>query len=173
MTPLDKNHAVLYMSVSPELYDQYMQHVCNHNNSILSNPYPNSGFDLFCPVRKIFVDARTRMIDFDVKCEMRVYNYTTNDWITTGYYMYPRSSLSNTPLMLANHVGIIDSGYRGNLMGAFRMVDSSESPYTVEKDTRLLQICAPDLRPVIVRIVDESFFRETQRGAGGFGSTGL
>ena len=33
--------------------------------------------------------------------------------------MYPRSSIYKTPLRLANNTGIIDSGYRGNLMGAF------------------------------------------------------
>ena len=37
-----------------------------------------------------------------------------------AYQIYPRSSLSKYPIMLANHVGIIDSGYRGNLIVAFR-----------------------------------------------------
>ena len=35
-----------------------------------------------------------------------------------GYYLYPRSSISKTPLILANSVGIIDSGYRGNIKAA-------------------------------------------------------
>ena len=41
----------------------------------------------------------------------------------TGYYMYPRSSLSKTKLRLANSVGIIDSGYRGNLIGMFDLIN--------------------------------------------------
>ena len=73
--------------------------------------------------------------------------------------------------MLANSVGIIDSGYRGQLIGAFRNIGSSE-PYTVEKYSRLLQICAPDLRPIYVELVTENFFDQTDRGSGGFGSTG-
>lgn len=171
---IDYEKAILYMSVSPELMDQYVAHADKHNISILTDPYPNSGFDLFFPENVTFGDViESKMVNFQVKCEMRIYNFTKNKWTSTGYYMYPRSSLSKTPLILANHVGIIDSGYRGNLMGAFRIIDLSWESYIVEKNTRLLQVCAPDLRPIVVRIVDESFFQETERGAGGFGSTGL
>ena len=106
-----------------------------------------------------------------VRSEMRMYNSFLNEWKTTGYYMYPRSSISKTPLMLANNTGIIDSGYRGELIGAFRNL--SGEPYNVEQHTRLLQICAPDLRPIVVKLVKESFFEETSRQSGGFGSTGL
>lgn len=169
----DYDKAILYMSVSPELLNQYAKHVDNHNNSIVTNSYPNAGFDLFFPENESFVGVESKMVNFRVKCEMRIYNYITNKWVSTGYYMYPRSSLSKTPLMLANHVGIIDSGYRGNLMGAFRMIDPNRTLYVVEKDTRLLQICSSDLRPIMVKIVNESFFLETERGTGGFGSTGL
>ena len=45
-------------------------------------------------------------------------------------------------------------------------------PYMVEQYSRLTQICAPDLRPILVKLVDETFFEETERGSGGFGSTG-
>ena len=77
----------------------------------------------------------------------------------------------NKPLMLANNTGIIDSGYRGDLIGAFRNLGGE--PYDVQQHARLLQICAPDLRPIVVRLVNETFFEETSRKAGGFGSTGI
>ena len=96
--------------------------------------------------------------------------------------MYPRSSLSKTQLRLANSVGIIDSGYRGHLMGMFDVVniDSSELSHNKEGDyfgkeyDRYLQICAPGLVPIIVEIVNskEDLGEETERGDGGFGSTG-
>jgi dUTPase len=55
------------------------------------------------------------------------------------------------------------------MIGAFRcFVDN----YTVEKHNRLLQICHPKLEPFIVKLVDESELSETERGEGGFGSTG-
>ena len=88
----------------------------------------------------------------------------------TGFYMYPRSSLSKTPLRLANSVGIIDAGYRGHLIGVF---DATKNVGVCEYD-RLVQICAPGLIPIYVEVVDsEDMLGEmTRRGDGGFGSTG-
>lgn len=93
------------------------------------------------------------------------------------FYLYPRSSIAKTPLRLSNSVGIIDSGYRGNL-GAFvdnihRSKDGDDL-WTVEKHTRLFQICGPNLEPIEVEIVDnENDLGKTSRGSGGFGSTGI
>jgi len=84
--------------------------------------------------------------------------------------MYPRSSISKTPLRLANSVGIIDSGYRGELQAP---VDNfSCQKYIVEEGQRLFQICSGDLTPFFnIKIVDS--LDQTDRGAGGFGSTGF
>jgi dUTPase len=46
------------------------------------------------------------------------------------------------------------------------------SPALHTKGERLVQICAPDLRPFLVKLVDENFLSNTERGEGGFGSTG-
>ena len=78
--------------------------------------------------------------------------------------------------MLANHTGIIDSGYRGSLIGAFRWLRSSNyvlPQYIVDKYTRLLQICHPTLCPIYVTLVDINDLSTSERGANGFGSTGL
>lgn len=99
----------------------------------------------------------------------------------TGFYMYPRSSLSKTQLRLANSVGIIDAGYRGNLMAMFDVVNinyenrqNSNTDYIGKAYERYIQICAPGLVPIIVKIVNsiEELGSTTQRGDGGFGSTG-
>jgi len=93
---------------------------------------------------------------------------------TCAFNVHPRSSISKTQLMLANHTGIIDSGYRGNLIGAFRWLKhDSTTQYIVEKHTRLLQICHPSLCGIHVKLVDESELSNTSRGSGVFGSTGL
>ena len=161
----------LFLHVSTNnsiLYEKYSESVSQHNESLLQNPYPNSGFDLFFPEETIFDSTNSKFVSMDIKCEMRAY---TNEMISSvGYYSYPRSSISKTPLLLANNVGIIDSGYRGNIIGAFRNL--STKPYRVEQYARLLQICAPDLRPFTVELVDTTFFENTLRGDGGFGSTG-
>ena len=78
---------------------------------------------------------------------------------------------------MANSVGIIDSEYRGNIMAKVRNIPIKEKIvgnrdiFTIEKGTRLFQICSPDLSPLKVKCVDE--LSTTSRGSGGFGSTGL
>lgn len=101
-----------------------------------------------------------------------------------GYYLYPRSSISKTRMRIANSVGIIDSGYRGDIIaavdtiGVFGSSDIwhvwKETLMPIKKYDRYFQICAPDLSPFVVYIVeDEAGLGEpTLRGAGGFGSTG-
>lgn len=162
-----RSFAVLHIAVNPnkpELVELYKTHIQKHNASIITDPFPNSGFDLFVP-EMTEVGSGVKMISMDVKCEM-----IDKDGYSIPYYMYPRSSLSKTPLMLANHVGIIDSGYRGFLIGAFRNLNIT--CYTIEKHNRLLQICHPSLYPIHVVMVDESELSTTSRGEGGFGSTG-
>lgn len=102
-----------------------------------------------------------------------------------SYYLYPRSSISKTPLSLANSVGIIDAGYRGEIKTALRhtptvMVDRYLKGFSLNdatmvpiiiKNERLVQICAPNLGPIRVRIVDS--LDSTDRGEGGFGSTSV
>jgi len=144
------------------LKNLYIPHVKTHNASVYNNPFPNAGFDIFIPVDTAFhTPFETVMVDMGIKCEM-AYGPAPS-----AFLVLPRSSISKTPLMLANHTGIIDCGYRGNIIGAFR----SFLPYTVEPQTRLLQICHPSLTPILVEIVDELTL--TERGEMGFGSTGV
>jgi len=160
--------SILKLAVGNENLKQlYKNQVENHNNQVLQNPFPNAGFDLFVPQQTIVDSDSTKatMISMNVKAEM-----VDVDGKSLAYYMYPRSSISKTPLMLANHVGIIDSGYRGALIGAFR--NFSQYNYVVEKDTRLLQICKGDLTPFLVELVEPDDLSNTERGEGGFGSTG-
>ena len=82
--------------------------------------------------------------------------------------MMPRSSISKTPLRLANSIGLIDGGYRGELI-AFCDNITSES-YNVEAGQRLFQIVAMDGTSLEIEIVSE--LSESSRGEGGFGSTG-
>ena len=175
------NFAVMKLNVNsienPHLFNLYSCQVQEHNKNMASvGSFPNSGFDLFVPNKTIFsCPFKTVFIDAQVKAEMLYYDVSQKVLNTCGYMVFPRSSISKTPLMLANHTGIIDAGYRGNLIGAFRLLEKPENQdtYSVEKDTRLLQIVHPSLCPIFVVIVDEYELTPTDRGAGGFGSTGL
>jgi len=70
---------------------------------------------------------------------------------------------------MSNSVGIIDAGYRGTITV---FVDNiKNTSYTVERGTRLFQICSPDLSPITFTIKD--ILSQTSRGSGGFGSTDM
>lgn len=165
----------LFVDGSQELKDIYLSAADNHNFSLIEDPhFCNSGFDLFLPESQNFTNGSVNKASFKVKCSAKIVNISDDNLTSffTGYYMYPRSSLSKTLLRLANSVGIIDAGYRGPIIGMFDCVWNTD--YTLDKFTRLLQVCAPDLMPIFVRVVNtvEELSSETSRGEGGFGSTG-
>lgn len=161
--------ANLFIYIDPAnvgLRDVYEKHIAAHNQKIDTDPFPDSGFDILVPKTHILqpnVYFAAQMVDFEIKTEMQ---YGENP---AAFYVHPRSSISKTPLMLANHTGVIDSGYRGNVKGAFRNLDPN-SDYVMEAYSKVLQICHPSLCPVRVFLRD--FVTETARGEGGFGSTG-
>lgn len=124
----------------------------------------DAGIDLMVPQDvTIPANARGFPIDHSIACAM------TKSGSLISYYLYPRSSISKTPLRMCNCVGIIDSGYRGNIIG---MVDNvSDTDYVVKKGTRLFQICMPTLEPLKLDLVIS--LPSSERGSGGFGSTGV
>jgi dUTP pyrophosphatase len=98
----------------------------------------------------------------------------------TGYYLYPRSSIVKTPFRLSNSVGIIDSGYRGEIMAVVDNIDAVNNDIKtclnkyMPPMSRMFQICSPTLEPFMIQIVDsEDKLGLTERGSGGFGSTGV
>jgi dUTP pyrophosphatase len=171
--------AILKIAVNPnneELIELYKKHIVKHNESMKTEYYHNAGFDLFIPKEILFEkEITSKFIDLEIKTEMLYYE--NSSFKNCGYNMHPRSSISKTPLMLANHTGIVDSGYRGSLIGAFRWLkptsDISSTTYNLEKHTRLLQICHPSLCRIVVCLVEETELSTTERGEGGFGSTGV
>lgn len=159
---------VLHLAIiDVALVESYKLRVAEHNKMVSEDLCPNSGFDLLTPNCIQIHPHKSVFVDMGVKGSMK------RGSSHIAYQIFPRSSISKTPLMLSNHVGIIDSGYRGNLMAAFRNIDSSCNNYEIEKHTRLVQICLPSLEPFHVKIVNESELSSTSRGDGGFGSTGV
>lgn len=90
--------------------------------------------------------------------------------IPRGYVglVFPRSSVRKTGLQLSNSVGVIDSGYRGELQATFNKVNPTLPSYEVGE-----RICQITIIPYPkVRFTEVEELTETERGEGGFGSTG-
>ena len=159
----------------------YSERVLEHNKK-MENTYYDAGFDLLNP-EKIILDQENNLnivkINHKIKCCAKIVKKVSNNLKVrpTGYYLYPRSSISKLPLRLANNTGIIDSGYRGNIIGVFDVNKQliNNNIHNIEKYQRILQLCAPNLIPIIVEIVNDinELDINTERGEGGFGSTGL
>lgn len=88
---------------------------------------------------------------------------------TLAAFLYARSGLGvKHGICLSNGVGVIDSDYRGEI--CVGLCNVSDKPYVIAPDERVAQmVIAPVITPEIVE-ADE--LGDTQRGEGGFGSTG-
>ena len=119
----------------------------------------DAGIDLFVINEQTIIAGESTFIHLHIACENRE---------NKPYLVMPRSSIAKTPLRLSNPIGLIDGGYRGEIMAAVDNI--KEEDCTVEPGQRLFQLVAMDGSPIHIEIVDE--LSETTRGSGGFGSTG-
>ena len=91
--------------------------------------------------------------------------------IPKGYVglVFPRSSIRNQDLILSNCVGVIDSGYRGELQATFKKTNGLDSlKYKVgERGAQIVILPYPQ-----IRMIESNELSNTERGEGGFGSTG-
>lgn len=85
-----------------------------------------------------------------------------------SYMVVPRSSIIKTPLRMSNSIGVMDAGYRGNFM--VPIDNLSDEDFVIEKHTRLFQVVGSNLNSIEVQLVNN--LSDSQRGSGGFGSTG-
>jgi dUTP pyrophosphatase len=83
--------------------------------------------------------------------------------------IFPRSSVRKTDLSLSNCVGVVDSGYRGEIQATFRKHKGVASN-KYEVGDRIAQIMIIPHPPIEFEEVEE--LSDTERGEGGFGSTG-
>jgi len=149
-------------------YTNYFEQIQRHNNTLLNtlnNPtvFVNDGFDLITPVNIQCEELTT----IDYKVRIQSFCVTETKRFPCGMKLYPRSSIVKTPLRLADSVGVIDPGYRGNIMGVF----DCYKDYDIVSGSRLAQLCASSVFPIFVKPVNE--LSESNRGENGFGSSGI
>lgn len=96
--------------------------------------------------------------------------------IPTGYVglIFPRSSISNTTFTLSNSVGVLDSGYRGEVRFRFRLdgetVNSQSEIVKYKKGDRIGQLVIMPYPQI--ELVESEELSESERGYGGYGSSG-
>jgi len=217
--------------IDPVLRQEYEKRVVAHNTRLNDSTHPDSGFDILQPCERIL--CRENELNNKLPLGLMAATYDIESNKPLAYYLFPRSSISRSCMRMSNSVGIIDSGYRGELIAAVDLVGAGRRAIDVEngadadagrrahvengadadagrrahvengagavlarnntefadsKDIengnieagvhihvkdRYFQICMGDLRPFYVELVDKlEDLGITQRGAGGFGSTG-
>ncbi len=122
----------------------------------------SAGFDLFCNNEEPIVVQPNEVVNIPTGIKVA---------IPKGYFgaIYPRSSAGiKHRITLANTVGIIDSDYRGDIHVFFE--NNGDKAHTINKGDRLAQMIIQPYVQVEFDIVDS--LDETDRGAGGIGSTG-
>lgn len=102
------------------------------------------------------------------------YGYISYDFglsleIPEGYVglIFPRSSCSNTGAILSNSVGVIDSSYRGSISARFKQIKGTKEYEVGDRVAQLIIVPYPQITFEEVEELDE-----TERGTGGYGSTG-
>ena len=122
-----------------------------------------AGIDLYACLDTSYVKLdinEVRMIPTGIACDF-----------PKGYFgqVSVRSSVgTKRELRLANQIGVIDNDYKGEIMLA--IYNGGEAPAIIEQGERLAQMV---LQPYVTYdIVETDTLSETERGAGGFGSTG-
>jgi dUTP pyrophosphatase len=116
-------------------------------------------------------DAGMDLVITDIKGENKLfitYGFGISMEIPEGFMglVFPRSSIRKTDLVLSNSVGVIDSGYRGEIQVTFKRTGLNK----YEIGDRGAQIIIVPHPPIEFQEVDE--LTNTERGEGGFGSTG-
>ena len=149
--------------------------VINKQN-ILPKNHGDLGYDLIASSDPVF-DYENQFIEYSTGVRLAPFADTVHGLI------FPRSSISNKWLTLANGVGVIDSSYRGEIKLRFRyiwpmhkMTEYSiiESGKIYKKGDKIGQLVwfPEQILSNYVEVDKFSDCKESERGEGGFGSTG-
>lgn len=131
--------------------------------------------DAVLPYKAHATDAGMDMVatsrDFDGNGNV-VYGTGIAVEIPQGYVglVFPRSSVSRQDMVLSNSVGVIDSGYRGEITFKFKTVGSKMYPDMYNVGDRIGQLIVMPYPDILWDEVDE--LEDSDRGDGGYGSTG-
>lgn len=133
------------------------------NAKLPTRAHPNdAGLDLYAHSET--KDPQGRFVEYDTGIAVA---------IPEGYVglLCPRSSISNTSLMLRNSVGILDSGYQGPITFRFKRLPDCKGLHFYNIGDRIGQLVIVPILLLDPVFVDE--LPKSDRGTGGYGSTGV
>ena len=121
------------------------------------------------------MDLTAISYDYDYEHDNHIYGTGLAIEIPEGYVglIFPRSSNRKTMAYMTNHVGVIDSGYRGEIFITYKNRDDNRQklntvPYALgSKVAQLIIVPYP-----YIELVESEELSNTERGEGGHGSTG-
>jgi dUTP pyrophosphatase len=185
----DDSFDLSYIGELDKLLSKLKTDVTQTSFEINENPNEFSGyFNLKIKVKKLHNDAVIPKYSKDGDAGMdltatEILNETTESVtygtglafeIPKGYVglVFPRSSIRKYDLALTNCVGVIDSGYRGEVQATFKKTnwskgDSSEKYNVGDRIAQIIILPYPK-----ITLIETEELSNTERGEGGFGSTG-
>lgn len=149
--------------------DQRWHHHQKSNKRLRVNPSASDTWENIekaDTIRLVIYPHETVMIPLGFKCEFGSNDTTVNHVLM----LHARSSIGMKGLELANNTGIIDPDYRGELF-AVMYNRNDNMPLIVEHGDRLVQGVILQCGQALIS--EHSTLKDTNRGGGGFGSTGI
>lgn len=122
----------------------------------------DAGFDLYCTSKEVDWDKRQIICHTGLAFEIPV-----------GYVglLFPRGSVSNKPLIMSDSIGVINAGCREEVTAKFNITDMRQSGMNhYQVGNKVAQIIIIPYPEIEFEEADE--LSETDRGTGGYGSTG-
>lgn len=131
-----------------------------HENAVIPKygKFGDAGLDLTAVSWK---ELDSGAIEYDIGLQIE---------IPEGYVglVFPRSSIQKFGMRLANAVGVVDSGYRGNLLCTFKIAEDSLPTYNIgDRVAQLIILPHP-----YIDLVEVDNLSTSERGEGRYGSTG-
>jgi dUTP pyrophosphatase len=183
----DENQDLSYTLELEKLLQKLSDDIHKHNMSNISNVY-NHTEDYFTSInikiKKLKENAviPTYSKNGDAGMDLTATEILSEDLDTITYgtglafeipkgyvgLVFPRSSIRKYELQLSNSVGVIDSGYRGEVQATFNKIHNKLENYEVgDRVAQIMIIPYPQ-----IKFIETQELSDTDRGTGGFGSTG-
>ncbi len=141
-----------------------------YKSIIHAKTHENAGYDLYLSEDIVIEPGTSGMLKFGVRCRSFLKDID-GTICQVSYLLLPRSSISKRGLIMLNSVGLIDSGYRGEIMAP--VFNLTKDPVALKKGERLFQLLSMNCGKPFSEVNIVKSLDETVRGEGGFGSTGV